>query len=120
MISGNVLLVLSFDIQCHWKKKYRLPFYKVAFGITLDIYSSSWLHLVWQKILPIQWKHFLMVKLLSGGFHGADAVLTLGTFYACSAVCISIYTTFRSCPVAKAFLLRGKKITQILANIHWI
>ena len=42
MRSGNVLLVLSFDIQCYWKKYWSL-FYKVAFCITWDIYSSSWL-----------------------------------------------------------------------------
>ena len=57
MISGIVLLMLSFDIHCNCKKT-QLPFYKVAFCITLDIYHSSWLHLAWQKFLPIQWKHF--------------------------------------------------------------
>ena len=32
MISGNVLFMLTFDIQCYWKKK-KTPmlFYKVAF-----------------------------------------------------------------------------------------
>lgn len=65
MISGNVLLVLSFDIQCYWKNIQPL-FYKEAFCTTLDIYSLSWSHLAWHKILSVQWKYFLIVKSLSG------------------------------------------------------
>lgn len=77
MISGNVLLVLPFDIQCYWKI-YQQLFYKVAFCTTLDINSLSWLHLAWHRILSIQWKYFLIVKLLSGWLMWQSS-FTLGT-----------------------------------------
>lgn len=66
LISGNVPLVLSFDIQYYRGKTYQPPFYKVTFYITLDIYQLIMVAPGLAKDFPYTVETFLVVKLLTG------------------------------------------------------